>query len=248
MAQATLAIGAPATSAWERCCLGLPSVIIPFADNQLQVAKALENAGAGVVVNPEAIEKILPQAIEELLKGHTRYTQNCLKVCNGLGPNKTMQYLLPVNAKDQQPVRLRDARADDIQQVFAWQSRPETRRYARNPEVPGWDQHQAWMTAKLQDMGCYFYMIEHGGQPAGVIRLDRIVAQRYEVSIFIAPEKYRLGLARIALSLLQKLHRYIDIEAEVLPGNIASEQLFLSSGYVRQSPGKYLLQQVAAKG
>ena len=37
-----LAIGAAGTTAWERCCLGLPSIIITIADNQIAVAEAIE--------------------------------------------------------------------------------------------------------------------------------------------------------------------------------------------------------------
>ena len=34
MAEADLAIGAGGTTTWERCCLGLPAVLLIVADNQ----------------------------------------------------------------------------------------------------------------------------------------------------------------------------------------------------------------------
>lgn len=52
MADADLAIGAGGGSAWERCCLGLPSIVVPIADNQTLVATALQSAGAAIVVAP----------------------------------------------------------------------------------------------------------------------------------------------------------------------------------------------------
>jgi hypothetical protein len=45
MAEADLAIGAGGTTTWERMCLGLPSVVISTADNQLPACRALAEAG-----------------------------------------------------------------------------------------------------------------------------------------------------------------------------------------------------------
>ena len=48
MAQADLAIGAGGGTTWERCALGLPSIIVETADNQAGIAGALAGAGAGL--------------------------------------------------------------------------------------------------------------------------------------------------------------------------------------------------------
>jgi UDP-2,4-diacetamido-2,4,6-trideoxy-beta-L-altropyranose hydrolase len=61
IAAADLAIGAAGGSAWERCVLGLPSLVLIAAGNQKDNAAALEAAGAATVlgkageVPPEAI-------------------------------------------------------------------------------------------------------------------------------------------------------------------------------------------------
>lgn len=47
MSKSDLAIGGAGTTTWERCCLGLPSVIISIADNQVRVAEAIQYAQAG---------------------------------------------------------------------------------------------------------------------------------------------------------------------------------------------------------
>jgi len=41
MAKADFAIGAGGATAWERCCMGLPSIVISIADNQLPICEAL---------------------------------------------------------------------------------------------------------------------------------------------------------------------------------------------------------------
>lgn len=48
MADSDLAIGAAGSTSWERCCLGLPSLVLVLADNQKAGAEALQISGAAV--------------------------------------------------------------------------------------------------------------------------------------------------------------------------------------------------------
>lgn len=50
MTQADLAIGAAGGSAWERCCLGLPTLVLVQAENQRPGARALDKVGAGLLL------------------------------------------------------------------------------------------------------------------------------------------------------------------------------------------------------
>lgn len=51
MVQSDLAIGAAGSTSWERCCLGLPTLMLVLADNQASAAKAL-GASSGAVIVP----------------------------------------------------------------------------------------------------------------------------------------------------------------------------------------------------
>lgn len=46
MAQADLAIGAGGMTSWERCCLGLPALVVTIADNQEKINEELSTEGA----------------------------------------------------------------------------------------------------------------------------------------------------------------------------------------------------------
>lgn len=48
MARADFALGAGGTTVWERCCLGLPGVVVCVADNQALWVQALADRGAAV--------------------------------------------------------------------------------------------------------------------------------------------------------------------------------------------------------
>lgn len=46
MAAADLAIGAGGTTTWERCAVGLPSLVIAVAENQIDIARSADQTGA----------------------------------------------------------------------------------------------------------------------------------------------------------------------------------------------------------
>lgn len=52
MLSADLMIAAAGISAWERCCAGLPCLILTVADNQLDTARYLNEQGAALYVGP----------------------------------------------------------------------------------------------------------------------------------------------------------------------------------------------------
>ena len=75
-------------------------------------------------------------------------------------------------------------------------------------------------------------LILHGDQPSGVVRLNRRgVTHAYELSILVAPERYRLGIAKSALRIVRWLLPDAEIRAEVQRENRASQALFRASGF-----------------
>lgn len=67
--ESDLVIGAAGTSAWERCCLGVPSIVLVLASNQLDNAKALLDRKAAIIIpSLNQIEEKLTKVIEELIQ------------------------------------------------------------------------------------------------------------------------------------------------------------------------------------
>lgn len=51
MAAADVAIGAAGTTSWERCCVGLPTLLLVLAENQRRIAMVLDSMGAAIHVD-----------------------------------------------------------------------------------------------------------------------------------------------------------------------------------------------------
>lgn len=58
MSECDLAIGAAGATAWERCCLGLPSIVLVLAENQRPGAEALAATGAAATVSAEELASL----------------------------------------------------------------------------------------------------------------------------------------------------------------------------------------------
>jgi spore coat polysaccharide biosynthesis predicted glycosyltransferase SpsG len=89
MRDADLAIGAAGTTSWERCCLGLPSIAVVLADNQLLIANGLARAGAHIAI-AAGDEQALGGAIRSLLKSQNRteMAKRAAAITDGLGSTR----------------------------------------------------------------------------------------------------------------------------------------------------------------
>ena len=239
IAAADIAVGAAGTGSWERCCLGLATVVVITADNQRDVALALANAKAAHVLGKH--DRVTPAslagALQALATDGARRAAMAIggaRLCDGLGTARVVNEIDPLLAKDGAPVTLRPATMDDADLMLRWQSNPRTRRFARNPQAPSRREHARWLREKLVDPDCILEIILHGGEPAGTLRLDRCAPGAvYEVSIVVDPARYRLNLASQALALARKMLPEAKFRAEVLACNEASHALFIRAGYER---------------
>lgn len=95
---ADLAIGAAGTSSWERACLGLPSIVISMADNQLTIAKHLSDIKAIIWLGDYSKIKSeqLILSIKKLIFDPVLYkimVRECFKICDGLGVQRVLKMM-----------------------------------------------------------------------------------------------------------------------------------------------------------
>ncbi len=101
MADSDLAIGAAGSTSWERCCLGLPTLMVVLAENQQASAQSLEAAHAARLIGSVSnIATQLPQALRELFdsKHPTRMSLAASAITNGQGVEKILKTMGLFNA------------------------------------------------------------------------------------------------------------------------------------------------------
>lgn len=243
MCEHDIAIGAPGSTSWERACIGLPSIVVPLAENQQTICKQLNAVGASICVELSDISQSLMTAYESLLANYQSMRTVNLQLCDGLGGERIMKY---INQLFRNSLTLRLATKNDIKQVYEWQCHPETRRYAINKSVPSLAEHTAWMKNKLESKCDFFYIIkldiEKGKDSVevGVVRLDEVSDKTYTISIYIIPKYFGKGIARLALQKIDVMHPLATIHADVLKENKASQRLFSRAGYQQISQENFM--------
>jgi len=90
MLNADIAIGAGGSTSWERCCLGLPTLLCVLADNQRGAAERLEDLGAVIIINNLKTDL---QLIIENSDYQNIMSNNAKSICDGLGCKRVGSYV-----------------------------------------------------------------------------------------------------------------------------------------------------------
>ena len=90
MFKADLAIGAGGSTSWERCCLGLPTLIVITADNQNEIVHQLEKANTVVSIGRyDSIDIVnVARILSDFTHSFSKFSQmskNAFNICKGNG-------------------------------------------------------------------------------------------------------------------------------------------------------------------
>lgn len=237
MAGASLALGAAGATAWERCCLALPTILITIAENQKPGAAALADAGAALwlgevaVVTPGEVARSVAALADDparaaALGGAAR------SLCDGAG---TARVLAALSAPR---TRLRPATPDDCEAIFAWRNHPDTRRFFHYPAPVAIADHRAWFARTIADPDRRLWIGEEDAGATGVVRFDRDADNASAlISVYLVPGKGGRGAGGrlIAAGCAEAAVAWpglTAIDAEILPTNIASAGAFAKAGFV----------------
>ena len=233
MAATDLAIGAGGTASWERCCLGLPSLVTIIADNQAKPTSGL--AGGGAVVNLGTSANIRVQdylsAIVNLTPEETSQMQTkCLGLVDGRGLERV------VLSMSIEPVRLRRATENDAEKVWHWRNHPDTRRYSTNPSPIQFKIHIAWWRQSSSNQNRVLLIGICEQTEIGVLRYDLVGEHKAEISVYLDPSLHGLGFGTSLLKagqewISENLPNVIEVQAAIVDNNVISKRAFASAGF-----------------
>ncbi|MGQ0654641.1 MAG: UDP-2,4-diacetamido-2,4,6-trideoxy-beta-L-altropyranose hydrolase [Betaproteobacteria bacterium] len=228
MQRADLALGAGGTTAWERCCLGLPTIQLAVAPNQEAPTQAL--AADGFVFHEKEISSAVVAAVisqREKLAGQSKAK---MAMVEGEGRRRVAAALL---AGPDSRFALRDARAGDVHLYFAWANDPEVRQQSFRAEAISWTEHEPWFAQRLAE-AVLLVAEDEAGMPLGQVRFERADG-RWTIHYSIAPEFRGVGLGAkmLAAAIAELRRRYPSarLRAAVKPDNTASLRVFAGLGF-----------------
>ena len=234
MAAADIAIGAAGTTAWERCCLGLPSILIELAENQKTIARNLMRAGAAYNlgwhgdVNAEMISRVVSKFIDnpdQVLE----MSMHASNICDGRGIERLYRHL------DTPLISIRHATIQDAERIYEWRNSDATRKASTNSNKIPFPVHMKWLKESLNNPLRDILIFEKNREPFGVLRFD-YDRDTAVISIYLARQMIGQGLGTILLQRASSwlvIHRpeINKIYADVLAENTRSKKAFLGAGY-----------------
>ena len=244
IARADLAIGAGGATTWERACLGLPSLVVAIAANQLPFAEALYQAGHlqllgdGASVTAEQIRSALLVKLAEPAAGD---------IANALTDGWGAPRLAMAMHGIQGPIRLRPATSTDEALLLHWANDPQVRANSFSPVPIKAADHHNWfqkglanpnrllLIAKGAD-GCQIGQIRFDLQPSSA-QADASEAM-VDLSLDRCARGHGLATAVVRLGLQAMEQRWgpaLDAVAEVLFSNTASNACFARAGFTLES-------------
>jgi UDP-2,4-diacetamido-2,4,6-trideoxy-beta-L-altropyranose hydrolase len=239
--RADLAIGAGGATTWERACLGVPSLVVAIAANQLPFAEALDQAGYlqllgdAAFVNADQIRSALLARIAEPFQPDAGSD-----LSDGWGAPRLATAMLGA----QLGINLRPAIAADEALLLRWANDPEVRANSFSQEPIALADHHHWFHRGLTDRNRLMMIaMAADGCPIGQIRFDRQSASAEggasEATIDLSLDRCARGhglaaeLLRLGLQAMeQRWGPTTDGVAEVLMSNTASNTCFARAGFM----------------
>lgn len=203
MRDADIAIGGSGSTSWERCCLGLPTVMLVLAENQRFLAAQLAAADAAEVAS---VLQDLPSKLGGLVRDERRrvsMTAAAAALVDGQGVRRVIDAMeISSMAQPTGAVSIRPATLEDAEPLWLWRNEASARRISRHSDPICWSDHWAWLQRTLATPERHLLVAERGGEAVAVVRFDRIAdpCPTYEVSINVRPDARGGGVGKEALT------------------------------------------------
>jgi UDP-2,4-diacetamido-2,4,6-trideoxy-beta-L-altropyranose hydrolase len=240
MAESDLAIGAAGSTSWERCCLGLPSLIVVLAENQQPIAAALDTLGAVVSLGSgshasfcDALETAINLLVDE--PAHlSRMSARSQAVTEGAGVERVIEVMKGTFRST--TVRAMEKR--DLETVLSWRNHPEVRKYMLSQHEISLAEHAAWFERASRDSSTVLLIVEEAGAEIGFVHFPGVQHDgASDWSFHKAPHAPRGSgrkLAAAALDYAFGVLKLGKVRGRVLAYNTASLRLHEKLGFSRE--------------
>lgn len=143
-----------------------------------------------------------------------------------------MGLLNPCSGKfENSEIKLRKVTKNDIKKIYEWRNHPEVRKWMFNSKEISWKEHVRFWEEYLKDNNKYAFIIVNRNDECGIVRIEKIRDDIYEVGIIVAPSFQGRGIGTKALKKVLNMFKNKKFIAKVKPENIASVCLFTKLGF-----------------
>ncbi len=231
MGKADIAIGAGGTNNSERLAVGLFTLVITVADNQVEPVKYLESDGFLQYIGSS--EKILSKDIRESFQKLKPDRIKINSIVDGWGVYRVSKLFLGIKL----PIILRLASCSDEGILFNWVNESCVRDNSFNSLTISYEEHSRWFKKSLKNpKRVILIAIDSIGCPIGQIRFDFSNDNSANIDISIDSSHRGFGLSSFlinkAIIFVRSIRgEHIQFIANIVRHNIASIRAFEKANF-----------------
>lgn len=239
MTKADLMLCAGGSTTWERCCLGLPAIVVTSAKNQRKFTKVLAKDGVHLLLgdSKEINSQDWFMKIYELTRDSDRVKKMSIlssAMVDGEGISRVISKMHGFSM----PISVRKVTDEDERLLLLWVNDPIVRKFSFNKDPITNEQHHDWFRRKINDPDCEILIgVDSENIPIGQVRIDS-TDEIGIIDISIDSAARGFGFAEILLKksveFWKNTGRNIPLMGEVLSSNIASQKVFINLGFTEQ--------------
>jgi len=247
MVRADLSVGAGGTTSWERCCLGLPSIVVTLAENQVALARELHRRGAirwlGMdnLVTQDLLASAIKRALEE--SSLSEWSAICKSIVDGWGAKRVASALF---LDSHSRIRARVATPEDEELILRWANDPTVRKNAFSSQSITDDEHHIWYAKQVGvNPNKRFLIVQtEDDLDIGQVRFEQVEGG-WEIHYSLSAIARGLGLGkkflRVSIDALFREIGAVPLIGKVKKSNLASIRVFEGLGFSVKDQGANLL-------
>jgi len=242
MAWADVAISAGGSTCWELLFMGIPSLVMPIAENQKPIVKELQSLGIAQTIEGNAVNNPvqLAQVLSEFLRSReirSGLSERKVRYIDGKGPSRII--CLMGNTS----ITLRNVEPSDCKRIWLWINDPLVRSVSFGTQSIPLEDHKKWFLSALNDPRLVYYIaLDKNARPVGQVRF-KITSHEGIISVLIDPKCRGLSLgSRLIRNATEKLFAETEVDtvkALIKTGNERSHRAFIKAGYMDQGLTEY---------
>ncbi len=238
MANADIAIGASGSSTWERCCMGLPTIQIIIAKNQIFLAKMLESYGL-VKLATEINE--INSLLSESSRWMGKISRKSSKICSGTGVfkvyNKMSNYKIRLDKFGE--VELRNyvnLSVEELALILNMRNHVQVKKWMKSQGDISKKEHIEFISNLENETSMLYFLVKHKNNIIGSINFSQIsINNSVEFGIYTNPFARFKGMGSV-LELTASQYAFVElgvkeINLKVLSKNERAINFYKKCGY-----------------
>jgi UDP-2,4-diacetamido-2,4,6-trideoxy-beta-L-altropyranose hydrolase len=199
MLESDVAISASGQTLYELARVGLPTISIAVADNQMNNVRGWQKAGFVEYAGPWNGDSVFTNVIQklELLQDNVlRYekSKRGRALVDGLGAIRIVSHC--IKTFFDKSICLRKAEIKDMDKTYELSNDSEVRKYSFHTDRIDTETHNKWYANKIDNPNCLLLIAEINNRFLGQLRFEKENSHAI-ISISIASEYRHLGLGRL---------------------------------------------------